>query len=171
MLRIEIIAIGKDKIYSVGYVNVSMIGDVYHINKMGGSDMHMSRHVDGNTHYKSRQNDFCHKIRKGVPIEEFKGIEFLETVAFGLESLNELYKEYKLKKCDGIFAIDMRAYKDSNFNMSIAILTEEGLPKLYDSWKTMKKRQIYLFTDSKPMIAISTCDAKKHCNNNASEGS
>ncbi len=104
---------------------------------------------------------FFQEIRSGVHIKDFKGIEFLSTNAFGLDSLPELYTEYKMKKCDGVFAVDMRKYKNTFFNMSIAILTEEGLPKIYNHWKKMKKRQIYLFTDCHPMIAITICDAKQ----------
>ena len=66
-----------------------------------------------------------------------------------------------MKRCNGVFAFDMREYKNGAFNMSIAILTEEGLPKLYESWKKLEKHQIYLFTDCRPMIAITICDAKK----------
>lgn len=103
---------------------------------------------------------FFTKIRDGSPIEDFKGIEFLGTQGFGLESLPQLYKEYRMKKCNGIFAIDMRDYDKAAFNMSIAILTEEGLPRLYESWKNLRKRQIFIFTDSHPMIAIMVADAK-----------
>ena len=162
MVRIEIIAIGENKLYSAGYINISKKGDVYHITKMCGSDMHLSRHASGETHWKSEQNDFCQEIRKSVPIKDFKGIEILGTIGFGLDTLPELYKEYKMKKRNAVFAVDMREYKDSSFNMFVAILTEEGLPHLYNSWKKLKKRQIYLFADSHPMIAISVCDAKQN---------
>jgi hypothetical protein len=160
MTRIEIIAIDKDKIYSVGYVTISKDGGVFLILKAGGSDMHISRHASGSLHWKSETCNFKQEIRKGVPIEAFEGIEFIGGSAFGLNSLPELFTEYKLKKCNGIFAIDMREYKDAAFNMSLAILTKEGLPILYDSWQKMKKRQIYLFTDSHPMIAITVAYAK-----------
>ena len=123
--------------------------------------MHLSRHASGNTHWKAEQSNSFQKLRNGVPINDFKGIEFLGTLAFGLNSLPELYTEYKMKRRNGVFAIDMREYKDAAFNMSLAILTKEGLPQLYESWKSMKKRQIYLFTKCNPMIAISVCDAKK----------
>lgn len=160
MKRIEIVAIGKDKIYSVGYVTISKDGDVYQIHKAFGSDMHTSRHASGSMHWKSRTVNLYQEIRKGVPIKDFKGIEFLGSTGFGLNSLPELYTESKMKKCNGIFAVDMREYKDAAFNMSVAILTKEGLPRLFDSWQKMKKRQIYLFTDSHPMIAITVADAK-----------
>lgn len=160
MVRIEIIATGEDKIYSVGAISVSKNGDVYVIHKTAGSDFHTSRHADGKMHWKSRQYNFFQKIREGIPIKDFKGIEFLGTHGFGLDSLPQLYKEYRMKKCNGIFAIDMREYKQASFNMSIAILTEEGLPSLYTSWKNLKKRQIYIFTDCHPMIAVTIADAK-----------
>jgi len=160
MKRIEIIAIAKEKIYSVGYVTISKDGDVYLIHKAAGSDIHTSRHASGKMHWKSPSNSFFQEIRKGVPIEDFKGIEFLGTWAFGLDSLPELFTKSKMKKCNGIFAIDMREYKDAAFNMSVTIFTEEGLISLFNSSKNLKKRQIYLFTDSHPMIAIMVADAK-----------
>lgn len=146
--------------YSVGYVTVSKRGDVYHIHKIGGYDMHTSRHASGEFHWKSKKNNFLQKIRKGIPIKDFRGIEFLGTLGFGLDSLPELYSEYKMKKCNGIFTVDMREYKDAAFNMSIAILTEEGLPKLYSMWKESNKKQIYLFMNSTPMVAITVADVR-----------
>lgn len=161
MIRIEIIAVGKEKIYSVGNLVVTKKKDVYQVIKFHGSDTHISRHASGETHFKSREGKFIQKIRKGVPIKDFKGIEFLGTTGFGLDSLPELFSEYKMKRCNGVFAFDMREYKNGAFNMSIAILTEDGLPKLYESYRKLEKRQIYLFTDCHPMIAIIICDAKK----------
>lgn len=158
--RIEIIAIGKEKIYSVGAVEISEKGDIYVIHKIKNSNFHTSRHSSGEIHWKSTKNKVSTKIREGMPIKDFKGIEFLGISAFGLESLPRLHKEYKMKKCHGIFAIDMRDYAKAAFNMSIAILTEEGLPALFKSWKKFKKRQIYIFTDCHPMIAITVADAK-----------
>jgi hypothetical protein len=105
-------------------------------------------------------NDITTKIREGIPIKDFKGIEFLETCGFGLESIPLLHKECRMKKCNEIFAFDMRDYAESAFNMSIAILTEDGLPRLYESWKRLGKRQIFIFTDCHPMIAIMIADAK-----------
>jgi len=161
MIRIEIVTIGADKIYSVGYIQVSKKGEVYYFNKVCSSDMHISRHCSGQTHMKSRQTGYFQKIREGISIHNFAGIEFLGTRAFGLNSLPELFSEYKMKKHNGLFAIDLREYKNSAFNMSIAIMTEEGLPQLYESWKKFKKRQIYLYTDCHPMIAITIADAKQ----------
>ena len=156
---IEIIAVGEENIYSVGSVNVSKEGDVYVIYKIKYiGDSHLSRHSSGETHQKFRDN--VQEIRKGIPIKDFKGIEFLGTYGFGLESLPMLYKEYRMKKSNGVFAFDMRNYRQAAFNMSIAILTEEGLPKLYEAWKNLDKRQIYIFTECHPMIAIMIADAR-----------
>ena len=65
----------------------------------------------------------------------------------------ELYNEYQFKKCDGIFAIDMRNYKGTKFNLQTFILTKEGLNDLYRH-TLLKNRQIYIFIESTPMIAI-----------------
>jgi len=67
-------------------------------------------------------------IENGKPIKDFKGIEFLGIIGFGLESLPKLFKEYKIKKCSGIFSIDMGKYRNVRFNMSVAIFTEQYLP-------------------------------------------
>jgi len=158
-ITIEIIAIGEEDIYSVGAVNVSEKGDVYVIEKIKGfGDSHLSRHASGEMHRKTRNGVM--KIREGIPIKDFEGIEFLGTYAFGLDSLPRLHKEYRMKKSNGIFAVDMRNYRQAAFNMSIAILTEEGLPRLYEAWKKLAKRQIYVFTNCHPMIAIMAADAK-----------
>lgn len=159
VIRIEIVAVGEEKIYSVGTVEVSENGDVYVIDKFkGAGDSHLSRHSSGELHRKIRNE--VTRIRKGIPIRDFRGIEFLGTHAFGLRSLPLLHKEYRMKKSNGIFAIDMRNYSKAAFNMTIAMLTEEGLLRLYESWKKLGKRQIYIFTDCHPMIAIMVADAK-----------
>ena len=83
--RIEIIAVGRDNVYSEGAVNVSEQGDVYVIGKTKGGDFHTSRHTSGETHWKIKNKVM--EIRKGSPIKNFKGIEYLGTHAFGLKSL------------------------------------------------------------------------------------
>jgi len=104
-IRIEIIAVGRDTIYSVGAIEVSDKGDVYFFHKASGS--HISRHASGRVHTKLRDGGKL-QIRDGPPIHEFRGYELIGTFAFGLDSLPELYKEYRMQECDGIFAIDMR---------------------------------------------------------------
>jgi hypothetical protein len=152
--RIEIIAIGNEKVYSVGAIEVSAEGDVYVFNRIEDSGFHLSRHASGETHWISTKPKLFQRIRKGQPIAEFKGIEVLGTTGFGLDSLPELYKEYKIKEYDGIFFIDMRQYKDKAFNMAISILTEEGLSTIVSSSKLLKDRQICIFPECYPMIAI-----------------
>jgi hypothetical protein len=150
---IEIIAIGKEKVYSVGSMVVSESGDVYFNHCVLDSDFHLSRHASGETHWKSEELRLSQYIRKGQPIKEFKGIEFLQTVGFGVDSLPEVYKEYQLKKNDGVFCIDMRQYKGVAFNMFLYMITEEGLPALVSETKLLN-RQISIFPDCHPMIAI-----------------
>ena len=128
MTRIEIIAIGLNKIYSVGRLHITQKGNVYPAYKIkddGG--FHTSRHRDGSLWMSGKDKV---QIRKLKNISDFSGLEFIETQGFGLNSLPQIYEEYKLKKSDGIFAIDMRNYEDGRFNLNIAIFTDEGLPKL-----------------------------------------
>jgi hypothetical protein len=153
-IRIETVAIGKDKIYSVGAVTVSEKGDVYVISKFKNNDFHTSRHSSGETHWKSEKRGVFHKLRDGKPIENLEEIEFLGTDAFGLESLPLLYREYKMKKSDGIFVVDLRDYSKAAFNMSIAILTNDGLPTLFDFANNV-------YSACHPMIAIMVFDAKR----------
>lgn len=162
VVSIEIIALDNEKIYSVGAVKVSQKGDVYVIDKFRDSgDSHLSRHSNGEMHRKFRES--YDRIREASPkrdLKSFRGIEFLGTHGFGLKSLPLLFKEYDMKKANGIFAIDMRNYRQGAFNMGVAMLTEEGLPRLYESWKKLSKRQIYIFADCYPMIALMVVDAK-----------
>ena len=147
--------------YSVGAIVVSAKGDVYVINRIADSGFHLSRHASGETHWKSTKPQLSQKIREGQPIKEFKGIEFLGLHGFGLDSLPKLFEEYEIKQYDGIFCIDMRQYKDKQFNMAVWILTEEGLPSLLTSSK-LENRQICIFPECHPMIAIIVGTAKEH---------
>jgi hypothetical protein len=167
--RIEIIAIGNENVYSVGAVVVSEKGDVYVINRIKDSGFHLSRHADGETHWKSTEPKLYQKIRKGKPITEFKGIEFLGIHSFGLDSLPKLYKEYKMKDYDGVFCIDMRQFKDKHFNMAVSMLTEEGLSSIISSSKLLKDRQISIFPECNPMIAITIGNARTERNNQKGE--
>ncbi len=153
--RIEIIAISKKQIYSVGAIEITKNGDVYYFCKIYGSDIHYSRHATGRIHWKSEKLRLSKELGQGTPVKHFEGIEYIGTIGIDLNCLPELYKEYKMKKCNGLFAIDAREYEKSFFNMSVAILKREGVPSLF-SIKDFKRHQIYIFTDSYPMIAIST---------------
>lgn len=161
MTRIEVIAIGNDKVYSVSAIVVSGKGDVYLISRKKDSDFHMSRHASGETHWKSTKLKIFEKIRKGKPIKNFDGIESLGLEGFGLDSLPELYKEYEIKQYDGLFCLDMRQYKDKAFNMQVAMLTENGLPSLLTMSSLLDKRQICIFPDCNPMIAVVVGSAKQ----------
>lgn len=157
---IEIIAVGLKKIYSAGKICITPKGDVYYAYKLrNDKGSHISRHRDG-TLWMSGQDKV--QIRKLKNISDFSGLEFIGTHGFGLNSLPLIYEEYKLKKSDGIFAIDMRNYEDGRFNLNIAIFTEEGLPKLLNSFKWGHKKQFYLYTDCNPKIAIVALEVKKN---------
>lgn len=154
MTRIEIIAIGNDKkIYGVGSIILNKNGDVYLVHKAMRTDFHTSRHSDGIIHWKSRKLNIKMPLGKSIPIKNFKGIEFLCCQAFNVGSLPQLFSEHKLKKSDGVFAIDLRKYTVGTFNLQICILTEEGLSSLFNI-KYMNKRQMYLYIDSTPIIGV-----------------
>ena len=152
--RIEVVAMGSEAMYSVGALILSLDGDIYYATKLRGDDFHLSRHSSGATHWKSNKMKVFQKIRNGKPIEDFEGIEFLLTTGFGLESLPRLFDEYKMKKSNGVFAIDMREYMGQPFNLSLAILTPEAFPSLLTGTELLGKRQIYVYPDCHPMLAI-----------------
>jgi hypothetical protein len=152
--RIEVIAIGKDAMYSAGAIVVSSNGDVYQISKIKGDDFHMSRHASGERHWKSNKRRIFQKMGSGAPIRKFKGIENLGTTGFGLESLPKLFNEYTMGNCNGVFAIDMREYADQPFNLSVWILTAEGFPSLLTLSGLLGKRQMYVYPDCHPMLAM-----------------
>lgn len=161
MPKIEIIAVGLKKIYSAGKIHITSKGDVYYAYKLkNDKGAHTSRHRDGTLHWKFGKDKI--PIRKLKDISDFSGLEFIGTHAFGLNSLPQIYEEYKLKKSDGIFAIDMRNYEEGRFNLQIAIFTDEGLPKLLNSSEWGHKKQFYLYTDCNPKIAIVALEVKKN---------
>jgi hypothetical protein len=158
--RIEIVAIGEKEAYSVGAIAVSEKGDVYLIHKIGKSDFHESRHASGELHWISGKSRIRERIRDGTPVADFKGLENLGTRGFGLESLPKLYKEYEVKQCDGIFVFDMRDYTEAAFNMTIWMLTKDGLLELLRMLKSLAKVHTYIYSACHPMIAITVFDAK-----------
>ena len=160
--RIEIVAIGEKEAYAVGAIVISPKGDVYITHKMKDSNFHTSRHASGELHWKSQKEKISKKIRDRTPIEGFKGLENLGTWAFGLKSLPKLHEEYNVKQCSGIFIFDMRDYSEAAFNLSISMLTKEGLQILSKLWKKLAKAHTYVYSDCHPMIAITVFDAKKN---------
>jgi hypothetical protein len=103
---IEIIAIGKEKVYSVGSIVVKESGDVYFNHYTLDSDFHLSRHASGATHWKSKEINLTQNIRKGQSIKDFKGIEELQMVGItSSDSLPEIFKEYKKEKMMGYSAL------------------------------------------------------------------
>ena len=149
--RIEIIGVGDSAVFSIGGIVVQPKGDVIVFNKSHPG--HRTRHASGVFHFK-RGNGETKPIRQGPPLKNFKGLEFLGTHIYSVENLPRLYTEYKMKKCDGIFAIDLRAYKEASLNMVFAILSREGLSELAELWKPLGKKQLYIYESSHPMIAI-----------------
>jgi len=166
MVSIQIIAVGEDKIYSVGKIRVSPKGEVYYIQKyLNLVEAKYSRHVSGEIHQTIKRPDgtveFYQKLGQRRPLKDFKGFEFFQTNAFGLDSLPNMFNEFSMKSSDGIFAVNMRRFKGKSFNLGVGMLTEEGLSNLYRLWNEHKSYQFYLYTDCYPMIAIFAMDVAK----------
>lgn len=87
-----------------------------------------------------------------------RALEWLLKTPLALASLESSLREYKLKKSNGIFCIDMRAYRKAAFNMAIGILTEEGITDFYSSHEMNSKKQFYLYWDSHPKIGLVAYD-------------
>ena len=152
--NIEIIGIGRNAAYSIGKINITKQGDVYVIKKIGDTGLHLSRHKDGKCHVRTKDGE-CYKLpNKRVHINDLKGLEFIETWSFGIDSLPELYAEYEPKKCNAIVAVNMRHFEGLPFNLGIAILTESGIPQLMEMWKNFENRQVYICASSDPMVGI-----------------
>lgn len=152
--NIEIIGIGKDSVYSIGKIQFTKQGDVYLISKIKDMGLHLSRHKDGKCHVRMRERKLFNNYEKRVSINEFDGFEFLQTWAFGLDSLPELYSEYKLGKCNAVVSINMQYFKGLAFNLGIALLSEKGIPQLMNMWKDFENRQVYICASSTPMVGI-----------------
>ncbi|MDP1993126.1 MAG: hypothetical protein Q8K00_19085 [Syntrophales bacterium] len=151
---VEIIGIGNNAVYSIGKIQITKQGDVYLIPKIKDIGAHFSRHKDGNCHVRMKGKELFNEFEKRVPISDFDGFEFLETWAFGLDSLPELYSEYKPNKCNAVVAINMRHFKESRFNLGIAILTEKGMSYLMSMWEDFNNRQVYICASTTPMVGI-----------------
>lgn len=151
--NIEIIGVGLDAVYSIGKIQLTKQGDVYLIPKIKDTGLHLSRHKDGECHVRVIGKELF-KVEKRVSIERLDEYEFLGTWAFGIDSLPELYSEYRLNKCNAVVAINMRHFKGSAFNLGIALLTEKGIPRLMSTWKDFENRQVYICASSTPMIGI-----------------
>lgn len=151
---IEIIGVGRNAVYSIGKINLTKQGDVYLINKIGNIGLHLSRHKDGEIHLRTKDEQIYREEQKRIHIKDFDGIENLGSWAFGIDSLPELYTEYKPKKSNAVVAIDMRSFERLAFNLGIAILTEKGLPQFIKMWKDFKNRQVYISANSIPMVGI-----------------
>jgi len=152
--NIEIIGVGRNAVYSIGKIHFTKRGDVYLIKKIKDAGLHLSRHRDGKLHVRMKGKELFSEPEKRVSINDLDGFEFLETWSFGLDSLPELYAEYKLNKCNAVVAITMRHFKGLAFNLGIALLTEKGMPQLMNMWKDFENRQVYICASSTPMVGI-----------------
>jgi hypothetical protein len=161
---IKMVAIDKGgKAYSVGKVLITekqnsetgkIERDAYVMSNFGDADFHEARQDSGELHWKSSKLEIKQFIWKGQPMEDLKGIELVSHKGFGLGSLPESFKEYKLRKYDAVFCLDLREYENKSFNMYVLILTEEGLPALLTMSKPLTNRQFFVFPDCSPMVAI-----------------
>ena len=124
------------------------------INKIRETGLHLSRHKDGNCHVRMRDKELYKLSKKKVHINDFDGIEFIETWAFGIDSLPELYTEYNPTKCNAVVVINIRHFKGLAFNIGIALLTKSGIPQLMDMWQDFKNRQVYICASTTPMVGI-----------------
>ena len=133
---VELIAIGKENVYSIGKIQITSQGDIYLCSKIkapGFDGLHFSRHKDGTCHVRIKGKEIENRFEKRIPIDKFDGFEFLQTWGFGIESLPQLYKEYKLSptKYNSVVAINMRHFKDSALNIGISILSEKDRQPIY----------------------------------------
>ena len=156
--RIEIMAIGEKIIYSLGAVEVTEDGDFYLFIKYEGSPSKFSRHKSGTLIV---ENEVIGRllIRKGEPIESFRGVEHIATVATGLGVLDTSFTEYEMKQCDGIFCIDMRMYERSAFNLLVYMLNKGSIRNFLETALQFSKQQYYLYPGSYPLIGMVAVDA------------
>ena len=151
---IEIIGIGRNAAYSIGKINITKQGDVYVIPKVPDMGIHLSRHKDGNCHVRTKNDELYKLPEKRVHIDDLNGLEFIETWSFGIDSLPELYAEYKPKKTNAIVAINMRHFEGLPFSLGIVLLTESGITQLMEMWKNFENRQVYICASSDPMVGV-----------------
>ena len=152
--NIEIIGIGRKCVYSIGKIQFNKKGDIYLVKKFKDTGLHFSRHKDGKCHVRTKDREIFGGFEKRVSINDFDGFEFLQTWAFGIDSLPKLYGQYRPNRCDAVVAINMRHFEKSAFNLGVALLTEKGLPQLMNMWKDFENRQVYICANPNPMVGI-----------------
>lgn len=160
MTEIHLVLIGQNNnLYDAGLLKVEKSGDVYHVPKpkLSGeskpSDLHLSRHKDGTTHWRFQSKK--RPLRKGEAIGKFVGFEPLQTVPIKIAEVPSCYVpyEFKSKVADGIFCIDLRGHPGEFINIMSFILTKEGLPEFYTQAIAIGGNS-YVHTASHPMIGI-----------------
>ena len=107
----EIIAVGRDRVYSVGRIHITKNRDIYLISKIKDAGLHFSRHRDGRCHVRMKGKELSNDFETRVPISDLDGFEFLQTWAFGIDSLPELYAQYRPNRCNAVVAINMRHFE------------------------------------------------------------
>lgn len=121
--RIEVVALDGTTFYSICKIEVTSLGEVYAILKTNPPNVSkISRHISGETHVYSKVYQ-KKLIYQGLNLEEFTGIEHLNTFSINIETLDKIFAEYQLKKSDGIFCIDLRHYKNATLNLRVSILS------------------------------------------------
>jgi hypothetical protein len=172
---VEIVFIGREgNLYSIGNVNIhSKPKPEVYINynieytDIDGSrknlGLHFSRHGSGVCHNKWNDKNHYQFVGKRVSLDNFNGIEHLETFPIGLDCLH-IYKKDIGPKSNEIFTVDMSAYENKSFNVDIYILTSEHLNKFLELDKDTTE-QIYVYTDCNPILAIRIRDISKIQNN------
>lgn len=147
--EIHIIANTGDARYSIGGVRITK-NAIYFLHKILGTDLHTSRYANGEyTHIRSRTTGHMTDLGKRTPIKNFRGIEAEGTMAAEIEAIPKIYKKAK-RNYKNMVEIDLTEHKKGTLNISLAIFTEDQLPKL------QQMEGVQLYTKTNPHIAIIT---------------
>jgi len=156
--RIEIIGLDGMNFYSIGTVEVDSKQNIYIFYKEPGVIIKVTRHAGGKHHQdlidlirnKTKRRDFPRRS----PISELKGVEIVSHFALFSKNYQELFTEYKLRKTQGIFCIDLREYDNKAINLSVQIVKRDFFPDLLNTVVPTEKRQVYIYAESDPIVSM-----------------
>jgi hypothetical protein len=149
-MKIEVLAVNDTGLFHVGRVSRTS-GGVYFVPKIRRSDYHLSRHVDGTTHWRSRSERRTLLRDTSSSLEQIK-FEQLCSMSLNSTALPAYFDEYKRQTADGLFLIDLRRFRSDRASLFVALLS----PKYFRQARGLfsKLEQVYLHTGSVPWLVL-----------------
>lgn len=155
---IEILAVTHEGIFRAGKVSRTE-RSVYYV-PVVGLDLHLSRHPDGETHWRSQELDFEHGSHRRAALSD---LTFEQVFASTLEPLKvpSLDNEYKRKRVDGLFAVDLRRLPVGTPNLCGWLVAPQHFQRYLASQYREELMQFYVNTQLEPWLVLGVLVVKQ----------